>query len=588
MENQLEEIRQKVDIVSLIGEYVPLKKAGRNYKALCPFHPEKTPSFMVSPDRQIYKCFGCSEGGDVFEFVKRVEGLDFGEVVRKLADRSGVELKEYAPSGNEKKKKTIYAINTAATDLYNYLLTKHKVGKAALDYLHARKVSDSSIKNFQLGYAPEKGDIAVSFLMKKGFKADGITLEGHSSSSYSSGKLLDRFRGRIVFPIKDTQGRVLGFSGRALGSREPKYLNSPDTLVFNKSKTLYGIDLAKTEIGKQKTAILVEGNLDVISSHQVGVKNVVAPLGTAITENQVDILRRFSDKLLISFDTDFAGNAAAKRGIELAEEADLSVKVVSLGESKDPDEIIRKSPDAWKKKVKEAVSVYDFILDTGIKRWGLDAEGKKKISKEVLPIIAKLPDKISQDHYVQKIAASLSVSEEAVRSDLKKYTGGDIVNPAEQSESKPITKTNKITLLEKYLLSLVVQTGIFPKELSSKYFTQEATSKLYTVVKKHFEAEKKIKLKKLSISIPDSLLSIYDEVILYDLGENILDYHEASEKEISSCMDRIKELNLRSRLRRLGLEIKQAEAVAESKNIKNLTEEFRDLSLQLSHLKTGK
>ena len=583
----MEEIRQKVDIVSLIGEYVPLKKTGRNYKALCPFHPEKTPSFTVSPDRQIYKCFGCSEGGDVFEFVKRVEGLDFGEVVRKLADRSGVELKEYAPSGNEKKKKTIYAINQAATELYNYLLTKHKVGKAALDYLRARKVSDSSIKNFQLGYAPEKGDIAVSFLMKKGFKADGITLAGHSSS-YSSGKLLDRFRGRIVFPIKDTQSRVLGFSGRALGSREPKYLNSPDTLVFNKSKTLYGIDLAKTEIGKQKTAILVEGNLDVISSHQTGVKNVVAPLGTALTENQVDILRRFSDKLLISFDTDFAGNAAAKRGIELAEEAGFSVKVVNLGESKDPDDIIRKSPDAWKKKVKEAVSVYDFILDTGIKRWGLDAEGKKKISKEVLPIIAKLPDKISQDHYVQKIAVSLSVSEEAVRSDLRKYAGEDTIEQAEQSESKPITKTNKITLLEKYLLSLVVQTGIFPKELSSKYFTQEVTSKLYTVVKKHFDAEKKIKLKNLSGSVPDSLLSIYDEVILYDLGENILDHHEASEKEISSCMDRIKELNLRSRLRRLGLEIKQAEAVAESKNIKNLTEEFRDLSLQLSHLKTGK
>lgn len=587
MENQLEEIKQKVDIVSLIGEYVPLKKAGRNYKALCPFHSEKTASFTVSPDRQIYKCFGCSEGGDVFEFVKRVEGLDFGEVVRKLADRSGVELREYAPTGNEKKKKTIYSINQAATELYNYLLTKHKVGKAALDYLHARKVSDSSIKNFQLGYAPEKGDIAVSFLMKKGFNADGITLAGHSSS-YSSGKLLDRFRGRIIFPIKDTQSRVLGFSGRALGSREPKYLNSPDTLVFNKSKSLYGIDLAKTEVSKQKTAILVEGNLDVISSHQVGVKNVVAPLGTALTNDQVGILRRFSDRLLISFDTDFAGNAAARRGIELAEEVGFSVKVVNLGESKDPDEIIRKSPEAWKKKIKEAVSVYDFILDTGIKRWGLDADGKKKIAKELLPIIAKLPDKISQDHYVQKIAASLAVSEEAVRSDLKKYSGEDLSKPEEPSESKYPIKTNKITLLEKYLLSLIVQTGIFPKELSANYFTQEETGKLYTVVKKHFDTERKVKLKKLSSDIPKSLLTIYDEVILYDLGENILDYHEVSEKEISSCMDRIKELNLRSRLKKLGLEIKQAELVAESKKIKNLTEEFRDLSLQLSHLKTRK
>ena len=292
--------------------------------------------------------------------------------------------------------------------------------------------------------------------------------------------------------------------------------------------------------------------------------------------------------MLISFDTDFAGNAAAKRGIELAEEAGFSVKVVNLGEDKDPDEIIRRSPEDWKKKVKESVSVYDFILDTGIKRWGLDTEGKKKISQEVLPIIAKLPDKISQDHYLQKIAARLSVSEEAVRADLKKYAGEDLSKTEVPTENKILVKTTKITLLEKYLLSLIVQTGLLPKELSGDYFTQELTGKLYVIVKRHFDSEGKIRLKKLSGYIPESLLSIYDEIILYDVGENILDYHEASEKEISSCMDRIKELNLRSRLRKLGLEIKQSEAVAKSKNIKNLTEEFRDLSLQLSHLKTGK
>ena len=589
MENQLEEIKQKVDIISLVSEYVPLKKAGRNYKSLCPFHSEKTPSFMVSPDRQIYKCFGCNEGGDVFEFVKKIEGLEFGEVVKKLAARSGVQLKEYASQLDDKRKATIFSINQMASELYNYLLTRHKAGKAALDYLHARKISDLSIKDFQLGYAPEKGDIAVSFLLKKGFDSNGITLAGHSSN-YSGGKLLDRFRGRVMFPIKDTQGRTLGFSGRALGSREPKYLNSPDTLVFNKSKSLYGIDLAKTEIGKQKTAILVEGNLDVISSHQAGVKNVVAPLGTALTGKQVEMLRRFSDKLIISFDTDFAGHAAAKRGIELAEEAGFSVKVADLGEGKDPDEIIRKDPSIWKSKIKEAISVYDFILESGIKKWGLDAEGKKKVSKEILPIIAKLPDEISQDHYVQKIAASLSVSEEAVRSDLKKYAeaGSYQEDNKEEREDKSPIRISKITLLEKYLLSLVTQTGILAKELDAKFFSQEETSKLFIEIKKHFDSEGKVKLKKLSTEIPENLLKIYDEVILYDLGEKILDYHEAAEKEISSCIDRIKELNLRTRLKRLGLEIKQAEAVSESKKIKNLTEEFRDLSLQLSHLKTGK
>ncbi len=589
MENQLEEIKQKTDIVALVNEYVPLKKAGRNYKALCPFHGEKTPSFMVSPDRQIFKCFGCSEGGDAFEFVKKMEGLEFGETVRKLAKRAGVQLKEYAPSGLEKKKDAVYSINQTATDLYNYLLTKHKAGKAALDYLHARKISDLSIKNYQLGYAPEKGDIAVSFLLKKGFNTEVINLAGHSYS-YSGGKMLDRFRGRVVFPIKDTQGRVLGFSARALGSREPKYLNSPDTLVFNKSKSLYGIDLAKSEISKNKTAVLVEGNLDVISSYQTGVKNVVAPLGTALTERQVEILRRFSDNLLIAFDTDFAGNAAARRGIELAEEAGFSVKVVDLGEGKDPDDTIRKDPNVWKNKIKEAVSVYDFILDSSIKRWGLDADGKKKIAREILPVIAKLPDKIAQDHYVQKIAAKLSVSEDAVRSDLKKYS---VSNPLETKESseedeKSPVKTSKILLLEEYLLALIIQTGVLPKEIDEKFFSQPEAKNLYLVIKKHYDTEGKIKLKKLSETIPENVLKIYDQAILYDVGEEIVDYRDEAQKEIYSCTQRIKELNLRTRLKRLGLEIKQAEVAAESKKLKGLTEEFRDLSLQLYHLKTGK
>ena len=382
----------------------------------------------------------------------------------------------------------------------------------------------------------------------------------------------------------------MGFSGRALGTREPKYLNSPETLVFSKSKSLYGIDLAKSEIVKNKTAVLVEGNLDVISSYQVGVKNVVAPLGTALTEKQVEILRRFSDSLLIAFDTDFAGNAAARRGIELAEEAGFSVKVVSLGEGKDPDDTIRNNPNVWKNNVKEAVSVYDFILDSSIKRWGLDADGKKKISREILPIIAKLPDNIAQDHYVQKIAASLSVSEDSVRADLKKYARSpslEATDKREEDENSPV-KTSKADLLEKYLLALIIQTGVLPKEVDETFFSQPDSKNLYSVIKKHYGSEGKIKLKKLSETIPESLLKIYDQALLYDLGEKIVDYREEAEKEVSSCTERIKELNLRSRLKKLSLEIKQAEASSASKNIKNITEKFRDLSLQLSHLKTGK
>ena len=585
MENQLEEIKQKTDIVSLINGYVSLKKAGRNYRALCPFHPEKTPSFMVSPDRQIYKCFGCNEGGDVLEFVKRIEGIEFGEVVKKLAARAGITLKDYRPSGLEKKKDLIFSVNQSATELYNYLLTKHKVGKPALDYLHLRKINDSSIKKFQLGFAPERGDIAIKFLLKKGFDSEGINMAGQSSS-YLGGKLLDRFRGRIIFPIKDSQGRTLGFSGRSLGSREPKYLNSPDTLVFNKSHSLYGIDLARTQINKQKSAVLVEGNLDVISSHQVGVTNVVAPLGTAITEKQIDILRRFSETLLISFDTDIAGDAAAKRGIELAESAGFSIKMVDLGEGKDPDDLIRKSPESWKRKIIEAVSIYDFLIKSSLKKWDKDdPEGKKKIAREVLPVIAKLPDEISRDHYVRKIASYLKVSEDAVRADLKKYLPStDLGNIEKRDELAP--KINKLSILENYLLTLIIQSGVMPDGIDEDLFSLEISRAIFQVVKKHFDTNGRIKIKKLSKSIPEKLLPEYDEILLYSLSDSILRSKEDSVKEISTCMDRIKELNLRSKLKKLGLEIKQAEAVSESGRVDNLTKEFRDLSLQLTSLKT--
>lgn len=586
MENQLEEIKHKIDIIALINGYIPLKKAGRNYKALCPFHSEKTPSFMVSPDRQIYKCFGCSEGGDAFEFVKKIDGVEFGEAVRKLAGKAGVELKEYKPSGVEKRRERIFSINQTATELYNYLLTKHKVGRAALDYLHSRKINDTSIKKFQLGFAPEKGDIAVSFLLKKGFPSEDISLAGHSFSTEKS-RLFDRFRGRVIFPIKDTQGRVSAFSGRALGSREPKYLNSPDTAVFSKSRSLYGIDLAKTEINKQKTAILVEGNFDVVSSHQVGVNNVVAPLGTALTEKQIDMLRRFSDDLIIGFDTDYAGNQAARRGIELAEEAGFSVKVIELEEGKDPDELIRKNPNAWKEKVKEAVSIYDFIVDTSLKKWDSNtADGKKKISKEVLPVIAKLPDEIARDHYVQKIAALLKVSESAVRSDLKKYVFTSQKSGVEEEVPLP-SKDSKLNILESYLLALILQTGTLPKEITENLFSQKETSLLFGVIKKYVEKKGRIKLKELSAEIPENLLQLYDDLVLYRINEKVLDYHDDAEREFSSCIARIKELNLRTKLRKLGLEIKQAEAVSKEKRIKILTEQFRDLSLELSHLKTG-
>ncbi|MEX0617207.1 MAG: DNA primase [Candidatus Woykebacteria bacterium] len=586
MENEIEEIKQRSDIVSLISGYVPLKKTGRNYKGLCPFHSEKTPSFVVSPDRQIFKCFGCNEGGDVFAFVKKIDGVEFADALKKLAARAGITLKKFNLGEPDKKKEKIFSANRVASELFHYLLMKHKAGKIALDYLYARKINDAIIKKFQLGFAPER-EVVTNFLLKKGFVGADLTLAGLVLPK--NGRLTDRFRGRITFPIKDIQGRVLGFSARALGSREPKYLNSPDTPVFNKSNSLYGIDLAKEEIRKQKTAILVEGNLDVLSSHQVGVTNVVAPLGTALTERQVDILARFSESVLIGFDTDIAGVAAAKRGIEIAESKGLSVKVIDLGTEKDPDEIIKKDPTLWKKKIKEAVPVYDFVIISALRKWSPDeVEGKKQILKEVVPFIVSIQDAVTKEYYVRKISASLKVSEEALRLDLKKYSGReDTVEARGDFANDRIEAEDKLGVLEKYLLALILQTGILP-DMSSEELNDPNIAKLFTLIKEHYKREGAIRLKKLSVQIPEELSPTYDEVILYEIDEKILDQHELSQSEISSCVARIKELNLRSKLRRLGLEIKQAEAISESQKIRALTEEFRDLSLQLSQYKSSK
>src|SRR3989344_2858475 len=424
MDSQIEEIKNKLDIVGLVNEYAPLKKAGRNYKALCPFHNEKTASFMVSPDRQIFKCFGCSEGGDIFAFYKRIEGVEFGEAMKVLANRAGVRLKEFKPTRAEQQKETLFKAHELASRFYHHLLTKHPAGKKALDYLKARGVKQKSIDDFQLRFAPEKESPLVDYLKKKEFSIQDITISG--LGTVSTGKPRDWFRGRIMFPISDTSGRCVAFSGRALGNTEPKYISSSETPVFSKSKALYGINLAKANIQKEKTAVLVEGNLDVISSFQVGVTNVVAPLGTSLTETQVEILRRWAENLLFAFDTDLAGDAAAKRAINIAENADMSIRIVQLSSGKDPDDLIRKDPLLLKKAVKSAVPIYDYYIESAVKNYGVEgAEAKRKIAAEVLPQNSAINNDIFKAHYLQLIASRLRVEEDVLREALKKYQAGE-------------------------------------------------------------------------------------------------------------------------------------------------------------------
>jgi len=527
----------------------------------------------------------CGEGGDVFAFMKKMEGMEFGEALRSLAQRAGVQLKEYKPTQAEEKKETLLKISQLATDLFHYLLTKHKLGERANLYLKGRGITKKSIEDFQLGIAPPQRNFLLQFLVKKGFSTGDIVTSGLVVST--SDGLIDRFHGRIMFPISDTQGKVIAFSGRILGEGEPKYLNSPETPLFIKSKTLYGINLAKTDIKKEKEAILVEGNLDVISSHQVGVTNVVAPLGTAITGEQVDILKRFSENLLFAFDSDLAGDSAAKRGIELAENAGLNIKVVRLLSGKDPDEVIKKDPLLWKRAIKEAESIYDYFIDSALERYGTDSpEGKRKIAAEILPQIARLDDEILRSHYLQVLGLKLNVEEEDLREALNKYLekeqeGGQ--SNVKEILEKPLNP-KVANIVEKYLLALLIQSGYTDFKLEGEVFTEAAHREIFGFLRHLKEKKADLKIKKLAQSLPEALLPAFDELLLFEVDQEVLSDSEKLKKEIDYCVTRLKELNLRTKLKELSLAIKQAEASKNQEKLDNLSEQFRDLTKNLINL----
>lgn len=581
MENQVEEVKSKIDIVSLISETVQLKKAGRNFKGLCPFHSEKTPSFMVNPERQIFKCFGCNEGGDSIAFVEKNERVAFLEALEILAKRAGVQLKKTAPNPADKQREILFKANQATAELFNFILTRHPSGKKASEYLKTRGVTASSIKEFGLGYAPAQEDTATKFLAKRGFGSRDLVVGGLILPSQRGKGFYDRFRDRITFPIRDTQGRVVGFSARSLGNLEPKYLNSPDSPIFNKSQSLFGIDLARSEITKDKQVVLVEGNLDVISSYQAGVRNVVCPLGTALTEAQVSLLRRFTDKIILALDTDTAGIAASKRAIELAENQGLEVKIAILGEYKDPDEMIKNDAKQWKKALSEATPVYDFIIEASVNRYsGTGAEGKRKATAEIVPYLNKIEDPILKEHYLDLAASRLGVKTEIFRGLLTAKTinsTGDTI----KSEKSP---SQSASSLEDYLLALLLTSESVEKKIDESLFLNGKNKDLFQIMNKEFNSKGKLQAKALIDKIPKALIEQLDQILLQDIDGSLSLGSDALRKEVTITVQRLRKRNLQRQLSGLNLMIKQAEAAKQMEKAKVLTNQFRDISLQLAGL----
>ena len=406
------EIKSKIPVADLVGETVALKRAGSAFKGLCPFHAEKTPSFIVSPDRETWHCFGCGEGGDIFTFLMKRDGLDFREALTRLAERAGVELSERTAREDRRKRRMREALE-AAIAWYREVLIQTRQGERARAYLDERGFTEQTLDRFTIGYAPNTWEALTGRLASRGFSSEELIGAGLASPS-NRGGVIDRFRGRVIIPIRDSSGRAVGLGGRIMPGQEgPKYLNSPAGPLFDKSHTLFAIELAKAAIRREKLTVIVEGYTDVMAAHQAGFENVVASLGTALTRGQVDLALKYGEAIALGYDVDLAGDSAAREGLLSQLGADHSVskvRIIRIPGGKDPDELIRGNPDAWREAVADAKEVVGFALD----RLASEADmtsvaGKRAFTGRALAILKAIPDELERNFYVQQLAQRVNV-----------------------------------------------------------------------------------------------------------------------------------------------------------------------------------
>lgn len=587
MADQIEEVKQKTDIVSLIGEYIEVKKAGRNYKALCPFHSEKTPSFMISPELQIYKCFGCQAGGDCFAFLKEYEGMEFGEALKFLADRAGVKLERISRTDTSEKEKII-EINNLTSRFYQYLLFNSSFGKVALDYLlKERGLKLATIKEFGLGFSPDSPLGLKKFLIDKK-KFDPRDIEKAGIGYPKGGYFIDRLRGRVIFPLLDHRGNTVGFAGRVLpGPNEKetaKYINTPETPVYHKGNLLYALNLTRGNIKKKNVAIVVEGELDAISSWQAGIKNVVAIKGSALTEDQVRLISRFCKKAILCLDSDIAGDAAARRGVITAQDQGLEVKVARLKDFKDPDDAARKNPEGYKKSLIEAVGIWDFLMTGVFERFdSKSGEGKAKISREIVPVLSLISDKIVQDHYVNLVAKRLEVSSEAVLEQIskqgKKENDKDKPPFAQASGGK-----ERRELLEERILSLGFRYNpeILLKKSVSDLVKTPLSKRILDEYLTHSSKKGKFNVSEFGMALPKELFDGFAWMVLSNESE--IGSPDEVPIEIGAVLHELRVLSLKEKFVKLSGEIRQLEERGEKEKLARLEEEFKNLTEKLHSL----
>ncbi len=588
----IDEIKKKIDIVDFIGSYVSVKKAGRNYKACCPFHSEKTPSFVISPDRQIWHCFGaCNDGGDIVKFLMKLDGLTFYEALKILAEKAGVKLdnNEFKDKQWTEKEK-LYKINNLANDYYHYILTKHEIGKTSKKYLDERKINNKIIDTFSLGYSPSSWDSLLNFLKKKGFNEQDILKTGLIVKS-EKGKYFDRFRKRLMFPLKDINNNILGFSGRIIENdpKEAKYINTPETEIYHKRETLFGINLTKDNIRKSNSVIITEGEFDMISCFMHGIDNVVAVKGAAVTKEQLRLIKRYTNRLILCLDADVSGNETTKRAIIDAEELEFEITVLRIDFAKDPDEALKKDPIKFKQQIKKAIPIYDFIINSAIeKNQDNNAFAKKKIADEVVPFLNYIKNPIVKSYYVKKIADLLEVENKDVERLI--YEKNKKIFSYEKKYvafKKSNDKMERQEMLEKFMLNSIFLNenpfSFFDKYknyLSDQDFYYLNHQKLFENFIEYQKIEKnKFDSNQFINFLPKELVDTFDKIILFDI-----EYFEGDLKNLNfeKIIFEIKKNTLKKKINEIAKKNDQNDD--EIKMIQDLSQQLSGVEKKLNIL----
>ncbi len=575
--SQIQDVKNATDIVQIIGEKLNLQKSGKNFKTTCPFHSEKTPSFFVSQELQHYKCFGCGASGDVFTFLEKYDGLTFSEALRQLADKAGIQLETHHFSKEDDKRKTYLEILNLASEYYHYILTKLPAGKQAQDYLQNRNTHKQTIQLFKLGYSLNRWDGLINYLVKKkkydiqDVAATGLIIESNRSKGY-----YDRFRGRIMFPLTDHMGRVVGFSGRVLdpNAKQAKYINTPETSLYHKSELLYGYSQLYRSISEKNKVFICEGEFDVLSSYQAGVKNVVAIKGSALTIEHLQRLSRTVDTVIFALDADDAGVEATRRAIEIAQSIDIHMRVVQIRGGKDVDDIAREDSKKWRDMSKKTISVYEFLIQVALSKHDSNTGiGKRKIIKELAEPIMNIDHAVEQSHYIKMIANKLNVQEELVLKDLKKESlqsqrnKGSIRESGKNTPSPP--PLSMYEKLERYAIALLFRIENFPLEktflpkmrdliqtLSLKKILQKAENWHKPLVSdKHDNASE---LQRFTQSLPVELQQLFSDIYLQQQVEELSS--DKVKKELQNTLVRLQELYTKQKTQELTNELEQLDA----------------------------